>query len=279
VLGPPLALGSSLGYGVADFLGGTTSRRSGTLPYIACSQLIGVAFSAGWVLLSQDPLPPLVTLAAGAGAGLAMALALAAFFEAMVVGRMSVVAPVSAIGVVVPIAAGIAEGEQLTAAQAFGIVAAIAGVLLAARVPGEQHTASRESGLGLALLAAVGAGVFLWLMAPASRHGVPWAMLSSRAVPAVVLTVVVYARRRSLRPALVSQNVSGTVWSSVLAFAAAALYSLATQHGQLSIVSVLGSLYPVVTVMLAYLVLGERVHRAQQFGITAVLAGVVLLSA
>jgi uncharacterized membrane protein len=208
-----------------------------------------------------------------------MALALASFFQAMVVGQMSVVAPVSAIGVVVPIAVGFAEGEQLTAAQAVGIVAAIAGVLLAARVPSEHHTVSRESGLGLALLAAVGAGMFLWLMAPASRHGAPWAMLSSRAVPAVVLTVVVYARRQSLLPALVSPNASGTLWSSFLGFAAAALYSLATQHGQLSIVSVLGSLYPVVTVMLAYLVLGERVHRAQQFGITAVLIGIVLLSA
>jgi uncharacterized membrane protein len=249
------------------------------MPFTSCSQLIGVVCAAGWVALSGDPVPPAATLAAGAGAGLAMALALAAFFEAMVVGRMSVVAPVSSIGVVVPIAVGFAEGEQLTAAQAVGIVAAIAGVLLAARVPGEQHTASRESGLGLALIAAVGAGMFLWLMAPASDHGAPWAMLSSRAVPAVVLTAVVYARRQSLRPTLRSPNAAGTLWSSFLAFGGAALYSLATQHGQLSVIAVLGSLYPVVTVMLAYLVLGERLHRAQQVGITAVLVGIVLLSA
>jgi drug/metabolite transporter (DMT)-like permease len=278
VLGPALALGSSLGYGVSDFLGGTASRRIGTLPFISCSQLIGVALAIGWVVLSRDPVPSLATLAAGAGAGIAMTVALAAFFEGMVIGRMSVVAPVSAIGVVVPIAAGIAGGEQLTAAEAVGIVAAIGGVVVAARVPGEQHTASRESGVGLALIAALGAGAFLWLMAPASRQGAAWAVLSSRAVPALVLTVVLYARRSSLRETLTRRNAPLTLTASLLGFAAAALYSLATRHGQLSIISVLGSLYPVVTVMLAYVLLGERLHRAQQFGIVGVLAGIVLLS-
>ncbi len=278
MLGPAFAFGSSLAYGVADFLGGTTSRRIGTLQFVFCTQLIGVVIAGGWVAISTDPVPPVATFAAAAGAGLGLAVGVAAFFQAMVVGKMSIVAPISATGVLVPIVAGIARGERPNAAQAVGIVTAIAGVVLAARPPSERPAAAAESGLGLALLAALGTGLFLWLMAPASRHGVPWAILIARAIPALVLTVAVNVRRISLRSALQSRTASIILVSALLTFSATALYAFATLHGALVIVSVLGSLYPVVTVLLAYRVLGERTHGAQQLGIAAVLAGVVLLS-
>lgn len=223
--------------------------------------------------------PPLATLAAAAGAGLGMTVGLAAFFEAMVVGKMSVVAPISATGVIVPIVAGIAGGERPTALEAAGVLAAVAGVVLAARPPGERQAGGAESGLGLALLAALGTGLFLWLMAPASRHGVPWAILISRAIPAVALTAAVRIRRTSLRAARDPRHARTIVASALLAFCATTLYAFATRHGQLVIVSVLGSLYPVVTVLLAYRMLGERLEGAQQLGVAAVLAGVVLLSA
>jgi drug/metabolite transporter (DMT)-like permease len=129
------------------------------------------------------------------------------------------------------------------------------------------------------LLAAVGTGLFMWLMAPASRHGVPWAILISRAIPAVVLIAVVIVRRPSLRPALQSGPASRIVAQAVLGFTASALYAFATLHGQLAIVSVLGSLYPAVTLLLAYRLLSERLDGVQQIGILAVLGGVLLLSA
>jgi drug/metabolite transporter (DMT)-like permease len=116
-------------------------------------------------------------------------------------------------------------------------------------------------------------------MAPASRQGAPWAMLSSRVVPALVLTIVITVRRTPVHRALDWRAAAAILAQAVLAFGASTLYALATQHGQLSIVSVLGSLYPVVTVLLAYHVLGERVHRTQQLGIVAVLVGIVLMSA
>jgi drug/metabolite transporter (DMT)-like permease len=268
-----------LGYGVSDFLGGTTSRRIGTLPFVFCSQIVMIVVAASWVALSADPVPPVASLVAATGAGLGMTIGLAAFFRAMVVGKMSLVAPITAIGVVVPIVAGIARGERPTVAQAVGIVVVTAGVVVAARLTGERRAASIESGLGLALLAALGTGLFLWLMAPASRHGVPWALLTSRAIPGMALAATVILRRTSLRPAFAPRTASTIVAFSLLAFSATALYAFATVHGQLVIVSVLGSLYPVVTVLLAYCVLGERVHGAQRFGIAAVLAGVVLLAA
>ena len=283
VLGPPLALGSSLTGGACDFIGGTTSRRIGTMQYMFLTQVIGLVLAGGWVVLSGETPPGLASLAAATGAGLGLMVGLAAFFQAMVVGTISIVAPISATGVVVPIVAGIVGGDRLGAAQAAGIVAAIAGIVLASRPPRQApHAAApatAESGLGLALLAAVGGGLFFWLMAPASRHGVPWGLLIARAIPVLILAVAIRTRRASLRPSLQSPIAGIIVASSVLAFVAVALYAFATQHGQLSIVSVLASLYPVVTVLLAYRVLGERVHRAQQVGIVTVLAGVVLMSA
>jgi drug/metabolite transporter (DMT)-like permease len=278
VLGPAFAFGSSLSYGFADFIGGTTSRRIGTLPFIFCTQLISVVLASTWVLISGGRVPSLAAAAAAAGAGLGVAVGLTAFFQAMVVGKISVVAPISATGVVLPIAVGIARGERPSAAQAVGIVAAIAGVVVAARPPREQRTGRTQPGIGLALLAAVGTGLFLWLMAPASRYGVAWAILISRAIPAVALIAVVSITRTSLRGAIEPRTMRPILASAVLAFAGSSLYGFATLHGQLVIVSVLGALYPAVTVLLAYRLLGERLDVVHQVGIAAVLAGIVLLS-
>src|SRR5262249_19821889 len=142
VVGPALALGSSVSYGVSDFLGGTTSRRIGTLQFVFFAQLIGVVLACGWVVVGGEPVPPAGAVAAAAAAGLGLAIGLAAFFQAMVVGKFSLVAPISATGVVLPIAAGIARGEHPTAVQAVGIVAAIVGVVLAARAPAQDGTGS-----------------------------------------------------------------------------------------------------------------------------------------
>jgi len=278
MIGPVLALASSLGGGASDFLAGTTSRRIGTMQFMLGSQLVGVVLAGGWLAIGGAPVPGLATLAAAAGAGLGATVCLAAFFQAMVVGTISIVAPISATGVVVPIVAGLVGGERLGAAQAIGIVAAIAGIGLASRSPRDRSSVPVESGIGLALFAALGGGVFFWLMAPASRHGVAWAVLIARAVPVLMLAFALGSRRASLRPALAPPVARTILASALLSFAAIALYAFATLHGQLAIVSVLASLYPVVTVLLAYRVLGERVHRAQQIGIATVLAGVVLMS-
>ena len=280
MLGPALALGSSLTGGASDFLGGTTSRRIGTVQFMFATQLTGLVLAGAWVVLSGQSPPGVATLAAAAGAGLGLMVALAAFFQAMVVGTISIVAPISATGVVVPIIAGIARGERPGAAQAVGIAAAIAGIVLAARPPREHPAAAAESGLGLALLAALGGGLFFWLMAPASRHGVPWALLVTRTIPVLVLAATLRIRRSAVASrARAADPAHDRAASTLLGFCAIALYAFATRHGQLAIVSVLASLYPVVTVLLAYRVLGERVHGAQRLGIVAVLAGVVLMSA
>jgi drug/metabolite transporter (DMT)-like permease len=268
-----------LSYGVSDFLGAIGSRRVGTLQFLVLTQVSGLVLAAGWVAISSDPIPPGHALLAAAGAGLGVTIGVFALFQAMVVGKVSVVAPISATGVVLPVAIGIARGEHPTVVQAVGIIAAIAGVVLAARTRGEDQVARGEAGLGLAVVAAVGTGLFLWLMAPASQHGVAWAVLIARVVPSAALVTAVCIIGTSLRPALEPRTAGIVLAAAVLAFVGVALYGAATLHGQLVIVSVLGSLYPVVIVLLAYRVLGERLDGAQRVGVVAVLCGVVLLSA
>jgi drug/metabolite transporter (DMT)-like permease len=107
---------------------------------------------------------------------------------------------------------------------------------------------------------------------------VAWAIFISRAVPTVVLSVVFSIRRPSLRPTLQLRTAGEILAQAIFGFVATTLYAFATLHGQLAIVSVLGSLYPAVTVLLAYRLLGERLGGIQQLGILAVLGGVVLLS-
>ena len=270
------------------------------MQFMCCTQAIGLVLAGGWVAISAEPAPSAATLAIAAGAGLSLTVCLAAFFEAMVVGTIAIVAPISATGIFVPVAAGIAGGERPGAAQIVGILAATAGIVLASRKPSDRPSApasrkpsdrpsapasrkpsdrpSAPSGLALALLAALGGGLFFWLMAPASQHGAAWAVLVCRAVSASMLVATVAIRRLSLRPALRAPSAAPILASSLLAFSGIALYALATLHGQLAIVSVLGSLYPVVTLLLAYRVLGERVHGAQRLGVAAVVAGIVLLS-
>ncbi len=279
MLGAGLALGSSVTGGASDFLGGTTSRRVGTIRFMFASQVLGLGFTVAWVTVAGEALPGIGTLLAAAAAGVALTIGLGVFLEAMVVGTMSIVAPISATGVVVPIAAGIVQGDQPTVAQAIGIVVAIAGIVVVSRGPQEHAEVPRESGLRLALISAVGVGMFFWLMAPASRHGMPWGLLVARAVPAVAFAILLPLRGTSLRPVLVRQCWLPTVTAAMLGFASITTYAFSTQHGQLAIVSVLAALFPAVTVLLAYFVLGERLHRLQQIAVGAVLVSVVLMAA
>jgi drug/metabolite transporter (DMT)-like permease len=279
VLGPVLALGSSLFGGTADFLGGTTSRRIGTTQFMFCTQLGGLVLAGGWVAISGEPVPGLMALATAAAAGIGLVVGTSAFLRAMVVGTISVVAPVSAIGVILPIVAGVAQGERLGAAQALGIAATLAGIALAARRPAQSKLTPARSGVGLSLLAALGGGLCLWLVAQGSRDGgVAWTLLVVRVITFSSLAGILCARRTSLRAALERRIASRVLAFVVLGSLGFTLYELATLHGQLAIVSVLASLYPAVTVLLAHRLLGERLRPPQQLGVAAMLLGIVLLS-
>jgi len=148
VIGDGAALASSLVGGTGDYLSGTISRRIGTAQFILISQAIGLVPAVGWVLTSGDRAPGLTQTLAAAGAGLGLLIGFVAFVQAMVVGTISIVAPISATGVIVPIAVGVASGERPQAAQVLGIVAAVVGLVVASRSPraGSRRERKRASG-------------------------------------------------------------------------------------------------------------------------------------
>jgi drug/metabolite transporter (DMT)-like permease len=279
LLGLGLGLTSSLCWGVSDFIGGLSARRLPLLFVMVSSQAVGLAVVIGVVAIRGTGAPALVRLLPAVGGGLAGIAALTSFYRALAIGTMSVVAPIAATGVSVPVVVGIARGDHPAASQLIGIVIAVIGVVLASREHGpgiEDRGASRAS-VALALLAAAGFGCYFVGVQSSSRADPMWALLASR-VAGVALLLVVAAVQGGIAVAR-----PGRLWPlalmGVLDVSATGFYAVATRHGLLSVVSVAASLYPLATVLLARVVLGERVRRVQELGIAAALAGVVLMAA
>jgi drug/metabolite transporter (DMT)-like permease len=279
LLGLGLGLTSSLCWGVSDFIGGLSARRLPLLFVMISSQAVGLAVVIGVVAIRGTAAPDLVRLLPAVGGGLAGVAALTSFYRALAIGTMSVVAPIGATGVSVPVVVGIARGDRPAASQLIGIVIAVIGVVLASREhgPGIEDRGAGRAGIALALLAAAGFGSYFVGVQSSARADPMWALLASR-VAAVVLLLMVVAVRGGIavgRP--------GRLWPlavmGVLDVSATGFYAIATRHGLLSVVSVTASLYPLATVVLARVVLGERVRRVQEAGIAAALTGVVLMAA
>ena len=273
-----LGLGSSLAWGIADFLGGLASRRLSVLTVLAVSQVVGLVLLLVVVALRGEG-PPAAhhLLVAGASAFVGVG-ALAAFYRGLAVGTMAVVAPISATAAVVPVVAGIVEGERPSALQLAGIVLAVGGVVLASREEAEEGAgAGLATGAGLALLAALGFGSFFVLIASASEGDVFWALLSNRVTGVAMLVGFALV----LRPSLSVDRGDRRMLVSVGVFdvTANASFAVASTQGLVSVVGVCSSLYPLVTVLLARSFLGERVRALQLAGVALALTGVVAIGA
>lgn len=268
-----LALTSSLAWGVSDFLGGLVSRRAAVFAVVAASQLVGVAIVVV-VLggLRPDP-PPGHDLVFALGAGAAGIVGLLAFYRALAVGTMSLIAPIASLGALVPLAVDLAAGRTPGALSMAGMGLALGGAVLAAKAPGE--VVSR--GVGLAVVAALGFGTFFALLAEASAESSLWALAGVRMGSAPLALAIALAVRvdwRTLRPVAWLVAACGT-----LDLVANLLFAEATRGDLVSVVAVLGSLYPVVTVVLATILLRERLSRLQGAGAVVALAGVALIAA
>ncbi|HWT93478.1 MAG TPA: EamA family transporter [Solirubrobacteraceae bacterium] len=279
-----LALLASACWGVADFLAGLTSRRLASILVLLGQQAAGAAIAVAIVVAVGEGLPDGRAIAYSCAAGAAGALALGAFYQALAVGTMSVVAPISASGMTLPVAVGIASGDRPSAIQAAGLALTVAGVILAAReVPAEPAEpgaapsgASRRSIL-LALLAALGFGGFFSLSDPAADASVLWLLVLSRTVAVLLIGAIVLATRPSGVPK--ARDAWPLALVGALDLAATGLYALANTEGLLSVVAVVGSLYPVATVLLARAVLHERLARVQALGVALAFAGVGAVAA
>ena len=277
MLGIVLGLASSVAWGTSDFLGGLQSRRISALSVLLVSQPIGLALALVVALASGgDPLSGR-EVAIAAGAGSASSLGLLAFYRAMALGSISVVATIGSLGIVVPVVAGIGGGDNPGALQAVGAVAAFAGAVLVAREPDPEWRRATAAAVGLAALAGFGFGLFFWGLDLSSPANPAWTIVSARVGGVATLLVAAAILRppmppdRSTLPALAAIGVCDVTANS--------LFAVATNHGLLSLVSVAGAMYSAVTVLLARFVLGERLARIQQAGFGLAIAGVAMLAA
>jgi drug/metabolite transporter (DMT)-like permease len=277
-VGPLLALTASLSWGVGDFLAGLRARRLPVLTVLVVSQAAGLSTIALVVAVRSEGPPEARYLGYAALAGIAGAIGLAALYRGLAVGSMSVVAPVSATAAVVPVLFGVAGGERPSAAQNVGIAVAVAGVVLASRArAGDGRGRALAEGTGLALLAALAFGLLLVALGEASEGDPYWGTLAMRATSFSLLVLAAAVLRPSLAAARGDLPVLLLV--GVLDTAGNVLFAVATTKSLLSLVAVLGQLYPVVTVLLARILLGERLTRGQAVGVVGAFAGVALITA
>ncbi|MDT7540078.1 MAG: hypothetical protein QOI82_3663 [Actinomycetota bacterium] len=278
-----LALLASCLWGVSDFLGGTASRRLPVTSVLGLSQLtallllVPLAFATGSV---DAPRSYLVPAAVAGAVGIA---ALGMFFRALSTGTMGVVAPIAGLGVAVPVVVGLARGESPSAWQLAGIVVAVIGVVLASGPELSGEGAGGATALLLAGGAAVGFGVVLLLVAQASEGdsgSVVMTLLTMRLTSVLMLTTLLLAvvRRRGWDLHVGRSDALLILSIGVFDVAANGTYAVASRSSLVSVASVLASLYPVVTALLAYRVHGERLRRVQLVGVGASLLGVALLA-
>jgi drug/metabolite transporter (DMT)-like permease len=277
VLGIALGLGSSVAWGVSDFLGGLQSRRISALTVLLVTQPVGLVLALAFaVIAGGDPLSREDALT-GVAAGAIVVGALGAFYRAMALGSISVVATIGALGVLVPVAGGLVQGEEPGALAAVGAAVAIPGVVLAAREPDPEWRAAGRAAIGLAGLAAAGFGTFFLLIDLASGEQPAWTVVAARTGGVTALVIAAAVARPAMRvprpmvPALIVVGCCDVLANS--------LFAVATNHGLLALVAVAGSLYGAVTVLLARVFLGERLARAQRVGVLIAFLGVAMIAA
>jgi drug/metabolite transporter (DMT)-like permease len=271
-----LALGAAIAWGVGDYLGGLSARRVHVLTVLAISQVAGFAAVLVWLALSGGGFPGWSSLAWALAAGVGGCIGLAALYRGMAVGAMAIVAPVSAVAAAIPFTVGVASGERPGVLQVAGILLALAGVALASREPPELG-GGRAAGVGLALVAAAGFGAYFVFLDRGAEESVPWAVATARGTSSLLALGAAVAVGAALRPG--ARVLPVLVVVGLCDVAANVLFGLASTRGYLSVVSVLASLYPVVTVALASILLRERIARTQRVGVAGALAGAALITA
>jgi drug/metabolite transporter (DMT)-like permease len=202
---------------------------------------------------------------------------LTAFYHALSIGAMGVVAPLSSCAAAIPLVVGLATGDRPSTLQGAGVAIAIVGVLLASREAGEHGGAAVAKGAGFALLSAVGFGCFFLAIDKASDADVLWAVCVNRTVSVSLLGAALLVARPHV--GLKPRDMRTLAIVGVLDILANGFFALAATKGLVSVVAVLASLYPVITVVLARVVLKERLQAIQRVGAVLALTGAALISA
>jgi drug/metabolite transporter (DMT)-like permease len=283
-----LGLFAALTYGTADFLGGVSSKRNPVLRVVLVSQAVGLlAYLVALPFLPGGRFTARAWLWGGFS-GLAGAVGIGFLYRGLARGRMSVVAPTTAVVfAIIPAVYGLAVGEQPSALQLVGIAVAIPAVALVSSAP-EPPEAQRDrsarrltrlarAGLFDALLSGIGIGVFAVALAQTGEDTGPWPLVAARVVSITLFGAAMLVARTPPRPA--RGTVATIAGAGVLDVTANLLYLLGTRAGLVSVVAVLTSLYPGSTVLLSRVVLGERLSAVQIVGLVLALACVAAIAA
>ena len=278
--GPGLAvvvfgLASAVAWGAGDFGGGWTSRRAPVLGIAIGVDLLGTILMVGIALVGGEPMPGPPTLGLAALAGVLAVAGILGLYTGLAVGRMGVVAPVTGvIAATLPVIVGLVRQGWPGSEVVAGIVLALAAVVLVSR---SSDPAGRRSGIEYALIGGIGLGLFNIAVGAFPEHRVAWPLAVIKLGSLVpIVALVVLGRRpwrvpRPIVPALLA--------TAALDLAGNGLYILATQAGRLDVAATLSSLYPVTTVVLAVILLHERVTRSHLFGIIMAAIAVALIAA
>lgn len=263
---------SALSFGAGDFAGAFASRRAGALIVVAGAHFVGLLALLVGVLVLRPPIPDLGPALIGVAAGVAGAIGLAALYRGMSLGSMGVVTSLSGAGsLAIPLLAGAVLGTSVTPVQLAGVGCA---AVAAAAASGASRDEMGRQALLLAGGAAIGFGTWYVLLDLAARGGDPlWALTFSRATSATLAGAFAIGRfDRGRFPVLM------VVAAGLFDVGGTALYVVAREVIPLGLAAALTGLYPIVTMILARFVLGERLPRLGQLGVGFALLGIVLIS-
>lgn len=274
------ALASAAFYGAADFIGGLTSRRADATVIVVVSQGAGLVFVALALLIIGTPVPGRDDWMWGSLAGLTGGVGVALLYRALAIGVMAVVAPTTAVcAVVVPIAIAVILGERPGTQAIAGIVLAVVAIALVSQQEssgsGQTVAAPARTGLGLALTSGIAIGLFLFTLARTSAEAGLWPLLAARLVSVTLFMAVAFVKRQSF--AMPRSVMATAIAGGVLDMLANLLYLLATRSGPLTLAVTLSSLYPASTVILAWMILGERLKITQWLGVLCALVAIVII--
>ncbi len=282
MVGSILALFSSLLWGTADYLAGNLSKRYRSIAVTGVSQFFGLIFGLTALLIGtffgHELISPTLDFAGyfipGLLAGVSGFIGLLAFYTGLATGRMGVVSPISSLSVLIPLSVAYLEGERANLQQVIGITIALLGAFLASGP--EIKGGLPVKPIIYAVIAAFGFGGALTFIAIGARVDSLHTMTSMR-VASVLIVILIAIRFRSLG-GFTRSTLPVLIFIGIADFLANLLLGIATTKGLVSIALVLGSLFPIVTALLAFKFLHERLHRVQYLGIAFAILGVIQIS-
>ncbi|MEY2743644.1 MAG: hypothetical protein RL310_553 [Actinomycetota bacterium] len=273
-----LAIFSSILWGSADFFGGKLSKRYQALAVTGVSQAFGLLIGITIILISSSWLRPNLSwdgyFLSGVCAGLLGFIGLVAFYSGLATGRMGVVAPISALSVLIPLTIAFINGEKPSSAQLLGMGIALTGAVFASGPELKGGLAVKP--IVFAVIAAFGFGAAVAFIAKGSASSAIMTMTTMRFATFIV-ALFLFARFRTIG-GFKKKDIPILVGIGGADFIANLLLGVATTKGLVSLAVVLGSLYPIVTALLAFKILHERLHKIQYIGIGLAIAGVAVIS-